>query len=248
MYQGCVLMTVDPQPLPGKFLADIEREQESPIRPTSLSKTALIERMPLSLSYAANLEPCDRAVLFYDSLVAAAEYFCAYMEEGIRRHETTCFTGLSAACYRSLFEQVGISVAEMENCGYLRNLSTADFYRIERWNKNGIRRNSELHLRREPHRNSNGIRFVHVHGQSGNGGKFIESLLETERGVHVLSSFPATSICCYDAKLVLEDVPSDFFGHLLQSHNHCFFQGVALPTSRLLDAHRGVVYPNVRST
>jgi len=237
-------MAIDSRPLSERGLIDLESDRDS-LFATNHSKAALIERLPFALSYAANLEPHDRAVLFCDGLVAAAEYFCAYIEEGIRRRETTFITGLSPERYRSLFEQVGIRVAELENCGYLLNLSTADFCKMERLNKNGIGRNSEIHVHREPHHSINGIRFIHVQGEPG---RSIEDLREAERGVHVLSASPATSICCYDVKTVLEEAPSDCFARLLRSHNHCFFQGLAMPTCRLLDLHGNAVYPNLRST
>jgi hypothetical protein len=210
------------------------------------SRGAFVERLPLTLTYAANLAPQDTAVLFYDNLVVAAEYFCAFIEEGIRRHEATWLTGLEPLRYHRLFEQVGIRVEELENCGYLRNLSTDSLLdTTEQISPNGAGGDDPLStgLEDEPI----GIRFVHIQSPLGQQKSSLEDLMETERRVHRLSSFPTTSICCYDARLVL-DMRSDFFNDLLEAHDHCLFQGLAMPTSKLLDLRRSPVYPRVKST
>ena len=218
---------------------------------TRLCSNAIIERLPYALAYAANLEPQDHAVLFYDNLVAAGEYFCAFIEEGIKRRELTCLTGLEPTLYRALFEQLGISVAELENCGYLRNFSTDNFYyEIERLYGTGSRGNSEDLLRTDMDcfpTGLPGIRLVHIQRPTNGQNTSLQDLMETERRVHSLSSFPVTSICCYDAKTVLDEVPANFFTQLLNTHDHCFFQGIALQTSRLLDIQRSAVYPKLKS-
>jgi hypothetical protein len=76
----------------------------------------------------------------------------------------------------------------------------------------------------------------------------LQDLAENEQRAHKLSSLPTTSICCYDAKLVLEDAPSEFFQELLKAHDHCLFQGIAMATSRLLAVQKNAVYPRLRST
>ena len=215
---------------------------------SSPCRAAIIERLPYALTYAANLGPRDCAVLFYDNLVAAAEYFCAFIEEGIKRREVTCLTGLQPTLYRTLFEQLGIRVAEFENCGYLRNLSTNDFFdEIERSNSNEYRANTEDALRTDLECCKTGIRFLHIHNTAGGLSNSLQDLMGTERRIHNLSSFPAASICCYDAKMVFDEASPNFFTELLKSHNHCFFQGAALPTSRLLDLQRSTVYPKLKS-
>ena len=240
-------MPINRQSQPEKPLSDILRgEQTSDCM--MLCKAAFVERLPFALTYAANLEPRDRAVLFYDNLVVAAEYFCAFIEEGIRRREVTCFTGLEPTRYRRLFEQVGIKVAELENCGYLRNLSTGDFYNEMKQSKgNGSGRNRDDALRTGLHDNVTRIRFVHIQKPRGQQNGSLQDLMENERRAHKLSSFPTTSICCYDVELVLDDAPSEFFRELLRAHDHCFFQGIAMPTSRLLALKPNAVYPKLRS-
>jgi hypothetical protein len=212
------------------------------------AKGAFVERLPLALTYAANLEPQDSAVLFYDNLVVAAEYFCAFIEEGIRRHEVTCLTGLEPLRYHRLFEQVGIRVEELENSGYLRNLSANDLLNAtEPFNTNVSRGARDDPLSTGLDDEPTGIRFLHVQSPRGQQKNSLEDVMETERRAHRLSSFPTTSICCYDARLVL-DTPSNFFKNLLEAHDHCLFQGLAMPTSKLLDLRRSPVYPRLKST
>jgi len=215
---------------------------------TMTCRAAFVEKLPMVLTYTANLEPPDRAVLFYDNLVAAAEYFCAFIEEGIRRREVTCFTGLEPTRYRSLFEQVGIRVAELENCGYLRNLSTYDFCQeIKQPNDDAPGRDSNDPLRIGLDDNPREPRLIRIHNARDQQNNSLQDMMEEERRVHKLSSYQTTSICCYDAKLVIEDAPPEFFTELLKAHDHCLFQGIAMPTSKLLALRTNEVYPRVRS-
>ena len=239
-------MPIRPRFEPEKTVSDILIANERSDS-TMFSKGAFVERLPLALTYAANLEPQDSAVLFYDNLVVAAEYFCAFIEEGIRRHEVICFTGLETIRYRRLFEQVGINVAELENCGYLRNLSTDDIlHEIEHINEQESGRDGDNPFRRGLDDEPSGIRFVHIQNPRALDENSIEKLMDTERRTHRLSSFPTTSICCYEARLVL-DMPSDFFKDLLEAHDHCLFQGIAMPTSKLLNLREDSVYPRLNS-
>ena len=192
-----------------------------------------MEKLPLTLSYVANLEPGERAVLFYDNLVAAAEYFSAYIEAGMKRRESTCVTGMDSARYKAVFEQVGISVAELENCGYLSNLSA-----------DGLNHNRDYPNDYASQRN--GDRFIHVQGLPDEPKLSLRNLLEIDRRVHSLSATPASSICCFDARLVLDDA-SNGFKELLKAHQHCFFQGVAVPTDKLLEIQRSEAYPRFPS-
>ena len=239
-------MPTNPQTRAEKPHADIFPEDETLHVP--MCEGAFIERLPFALTYAARLEPQDRAVLFYDNLVVAAEYFCAFIEEGIRQRQATCFTGLEPTRYRRLFEQVGIRTAELENCGYLRNLSTETLYtEAERINRDGTDSNSDDPLRTGLDDKPKGIRFVHIQKPPSQQTSSLQELLEDERKAHRLYSVPTTSICCYDAKFVFEDAPSEFFKELLKAHDHCLFQGIAMPTSRLLGLQRNAVYPRLRT-
>jgi hypothetical protein len=53
----------------------------------------------------------------------------------------------------------------------------------------------------------------------------LQDIVENERNAHKLGSLPLPSICCYDAKLVLEDAPETLFMELLRVHNHLFLSG-----------------------
>jgi len=240
-------MAANPEPFPERAHSELPSNEPLSYFPM-LCEAAFVERLPFALTYTANLEPNDHAVLFYDNLVVAAEYLCAFIEEGIRRQEVTCFTGLEPTRYRTLFEQVGIRVAELETCGYLRNLSTDDFYHeMEQLNDNAPERNCDKLLRVGPDVSPGGIRFIHVQESRSKENNLVKALMERERRTHKLASFPTTSICCYDAKPVLEEASSDCFKELLKAHNHCFFQGIAMPTSRLLGLQTNAVYPKIRS-
>lgn len=239
-------MAINPQLLPEKPLRDTTCHHDTSDA-MMFCKVAFIERLPTSLTYTASLQPQDRAVLFYDNLVVAAEYFCAFIEEGVRRQQVTCFTGLDPARYRALFEQVGVSVEELENCGYLRNLSTDDFHTDEEQYNRGVGGRNSHALRDVVDDNPNGARLIHIHNRRDQHNIRLQDLMESERKAHTPSSFPTTSICCYDAKIVLEDAPSEFFTELLKTHDHCVFQGIAMPTNRLLSLQTDTVYPKLRS-
>jgi len=239
-------MSANPSPVREKQLPDNTCYHYSSDT-TIVSKSAFVERLPFALTYAASLQPQESAVLFYDNLVVAAEYFCAFIEEGIKCQEVTCFIGLEPTRYKKLFEQVGIRVAELENCGYIRNLSIdALSTELDQFNGNLLGRNSVDPLDTGMDDSPGGIRFVHIHESRGQNNS-PQELMKKEREAHKFSSFPTTSMCCYDAKLVLEDTPSEFFRDLLEAHDHCFFQGVAMPTSKLLGLQK-TVYPKLRST
>lgn len=241
-----VMMSATPRPAREKQLPDGTCYQYS--SDTKIPKSAFVERLPFALTYAASLEPEDCAVLFYDNIVVAAEYFCAFIEEGIKCQEVTCFTGLDARRYQKLFEQVGVRVAELENCGYMRNLSIDELSNaLDQFNENLVERNNADPLEMGMDNSPRGVRFVHIHESNNLQNSSPQDLMDRERKAHKFSSFPTTSICCYDAKLVLEDTSSGFFKELLEAHNHCFFQGVAMPTSRLLGLQKNEIYPKLRS-
>jgi len=235
-------MSTRPQFKPDRQLSEILAADET-LSSTMFHHGAMIERLPLALTYAANLESQDSAVLFYDNLVVAAEYFCAFIEEGIRRHEVTYLTGLEPTRYRTMFDQVGIKVEELENCGYLRNLS-ADSFLLEAEHTEKSQRDDDP-LRTGLEDELAGIRFLHI--QNPPQENWHEHMKELERKVHRFSSFPTTSICCYEARALL-DMTSTSFRDLLEAHDHCLFQGSAMPTSRLLDLRRSSVYPGLKST
>jgi hypothetical protein len=181
-------------------------------------------------------------------MVVAAEYFCAFIEEGIKRQEVTCITGLEHKRYRGLFEQVGIRVAELENCGYLRNISNDRFHNgVSELNWNGSARNVDDLLRGGLDGNSSLIRFIHIQGPSSQQDDMLQSIMERERRTHRFRSLATISICCYDAKPVLEEAPPDVFTELLKTHNHCFFQGIAMQTSRLLGPKRNKIQAELGS-
>ncbi len=90
-------------------------------------RVTFVERLPQALSYAANLDRGDHAILIYDNLVVAAEYFSAYIEEGINRQESTCFVAPSRLRYEQLLDHAGVEVASLENNGYLRYFAIQDF-------------------------------------------------------------------------------------------------------------------------
>lgn len=161
---------------------------------------AFVERLPLALSYAASLEPGDHAILFYDNLVVAAEYFCAYIEEGINRQEATCFIGLSRERYEKLFDQVGVKVSPLENCGYLRHFPIQEFC-IEgtRPSKNKAHRNIEDLINTSIESECRGMRFIVLNGSFLDDNSF-QAVIEFERWLNTLSSYAMSTICCYDEK------------------------------------------------
>lgn len=216
---------------------------------TPSNEVAFVERLPLALSYAATLDGGDHAILFYDNLVVAAEYFCAYIEEGIKRQEATCFIGLPRGCYERLFQQVGVKVAQLENCGYLRHFSTQDFYmERERPDKKKARCNIESLLRTNMESDCSGIRFIRIQEPHMEENGSFQDLIELERWLNTLSSHPMSTICAYEARMVLfDEAPSSLFTELLKAHGHCLFQGIAMPTSTLLETQLDPVYPKLRS-
>jgi len=225
----------------------IEPVSEDSYNPTMLCRSAFVERLPYALTYAANLEPGSHAVLFYDSLVVAAEYFCAFIEEGMKREEPTYFTGLEPIRYRNLFEQVGIRVAQLENSGYLRNLSNQDFETLQ-FDQDRSRRNIDSPFQTSIDEDPHGVRFIHIHNTPQLGNNTLQEIMEEERRTHKPNKYSTTSICCYDSRTILEDAPYDFLKELLKEHDHCLFQGVAMPTSRLLNLRTNTVYPRLRVT
>jgi len=211
-------------------------------------QVAFVERLPLALSYAASLDHGDHAILFYDSLVVATEYFCAYIDEGIKRHESTWFIGLPRVRYEKLFEQVGVKVAQLENCGYLSHFSIEDFYMEgQKPNKDKARRNIENLLHKNMESDCRGIRFIHVREPYMEHDDSFQDLIELERWLSTLSSYPMSTICAYDARMVLfDEAAPGLFTELLKAHGHCFFQGMAMPTSTLLETQIGPIYPKLR--
>jgi hypothetical protein len=195
--------------------------------------TAVVDRLPHGLAYVANLEHGDHAALFYDNLVVAAEYFCAYVEEGICRNETTCFIGSSRALYETLFEQVGIKAASLENCGYLTYRPLQDFHlESEQSGSSKLLRSIQDCLSTSLKAGSSGMRFVILTG-SLSGHLSGLDLLEFERSIGTCSPYPLSILCCYDARRVLE-AESKLFTELVKAHGHCVFQGMAMPTSTLV--------------
>jgi hypothetical protein len=202
---------------------------------SSNNEVAFVERLPQALSYAANLRRGDHAILFYDNLVVAAEYFCAYICEGINRAETTCFIGLPREHYQRLFEQVGVRVVQLENCGYLSHFSIQDFYlENQRLNKNKALLNIEKLLRNSKESDGKAIRLIHIQKSLMEGDGPFRDLIEFEHWLKTLSPYPVSMICAYDAKMLVDDAPAKLFTDLLRAHGHCLFQGIAMPTSALL--------------
>ena len=197
------------------------------------SGTALVDRLPHGLVYVANLEHGDHAALFYDNLVVAAEYFCAYVEEGICRKEATCFIGPSRELYENLFEQVGVKAASLENCGYMTYRPLQDFHlEGEQSGKSKLLRSIQDCLRTSLEAGSSGMRFVILTG-SLSGHVSGRELLEFEQSIGTRSPYPVSILCCYDARKVLE-AKSNLFAELVRAHGHCVFQGIAMPTSTLV--------------
>ena len=222
-----------------RLLAESEHTCQAPypagtssVSPSNI--VAFVEKLPQALSYAANLSRGDHAVLFYDNLVVAAEYFCAYVCEGINRGEATCFIGLPREHYQRLFEQVGVKAVQLENCGYLSHFSIQEFYLDnERPNKNKALLNIEKLLRNSVESEGKGIRLIHIQASPMERGSFLD-LIEFEQWLRTLSGYPVSTICAYDAGMLVDDAPANLFTDLLRVHEHCLFQGIAMPTSTLL--------------
>jgi len=224
------------------------RDDPSSGSPTAGTEVAFVQRLPQALSYAANLDRGDHAVLFYDNLVVAAEYFCAYIDEGIKRQEATCFIGLPHVRYEKLFEQVGVKVAQLENCGYLSHFSIQDFcMEKERLNENMAFLNIKNLLRDSNEPGCKGIRIIHIQELPMEHNASFQDVMEFEQWLKTLYNYPVSAICAYDAKTVLDDAPPHLFTDLLMVHGHCFFQGVAMATDMLLGTQMGASSAKLRS-
>jgi hypothetical protein len=180
--------------------------------------------------------------------VVAAEYFCAYIDEGIKRQEATCFIGLPHVRYEKLFEQVGVKVAQLENCGYLCHFSIQDFYmEKERLNENIAFLNIENLLRDSNESGCKGIRIIHIQELPMEHNASLQDVMEFEQWLKTLYNYPVSAICAYDAKMVLDDAPPHLFTDLLRVHGHCFFQGIAMATDTLLGTQMGPSSAKLRS-
>jgi hypothetical protein len=195
--------------------------------------TAVVDKLPYGLTYVANLEHGDHAVLFYDNLGVAAEYFCAYVEEGIYRNEATFFICPSRELYETIFEQVGVGVASLENSGYLTYLSFQDFcMEGEQLRKGKMLQCIRDIVRTRLKSGSNRMRLITLTGSISSNIP-IQDLFEYEQSIGTRSPYPTSLLCCYDARKLLES-RSRFFTELVGAHGHCVFQGLAMPTSFLL--------------
>jgi hypothetical protein len=192
----------------------------------------------------AELESGAHAILFYDNLVAAAEYLCAFVEEGMRRQQATSFLGLSTERYETLFDQVGINTAILENCGYLRHVPTQESpINEEPRFKARTRLSLETLLKTDIESNCQGTRFILLNEHPLNDIAF-RDLMEFERWLNTLK--PATVLCCYDARQVLDETYYNLFTELLKAHGHCLFQGIAMPTNTIT-GDRPIAYPAPKS-
>jgi hypothetical protein len=209
-------------------------------------RVAFVERLPQALSYAANLDRGDHAILIYDNLVVAAEYFSAYIEEGINRQESTCFVGPSRERYVQLLDQAGVQVATLENNGYLRYFAFQDFC-VEgtRPSKEMALRNIEALVRTSKEKECRGMRFILLSGSSQEGDFPSQSVIEFERWLNTLSAYPMSTLCCYEARDTLHGPRPDLFLELLKAHGHCLFQGTAMPTSMLVGIKLNPLYPKM---
>jgi hypothetical protein len=177
------------------------------------------------------LESGAHAILFYDNLAAAAEYLCAFIEEGTRRKQATVILGLSTERYETLFDQVGIRAATLENSGYLRHIPMEESPRkeqphLERKTETSL----EALLRRDMETNCQVTRFILLNEHPLADISF-RDLMQFERWLSTVT--PATVLCCYDARQVLDETFYDLFTELLKAHGHCLFQGIAMPTNTI---------------
>ena len=198
---------------------------------SSRSHTAFVQNLPQALSYVAELETGSHAILFYDNLAAAAEYICAFVEEGIRRRQSTSFLGLLPERYEALFDQVGIKTAMLENCGYLHHPSIKELT-IEDGGQLGKKRqlNLETLLRTNMESECQGTRFILLNEYPLHGTSF-RGLMDFERWLNTGTA--STVLCCYDARQVFEETYYNLFTELLRTHGHCLFQGIAMPTGTI---------------
>jgi len=208
----------------------------------SRADAAFIERLPQALSYAANLDVGDHAILFYDNLVVAAEYFSAYIEEGINRHETTCITGLPRDRYEKLFSQLGIKVATLENCGYLRHIEIHGMREDHKPFQNKVRQAVESLLRANLERKYQEKRLI-ILSDWPTDNVSAQELIEFEKWLST-SPYPASVICGYGATEAANEANSNMFARLLKNHRHCIFQGIGMPTRILLGDHLSA-YPKL---
>jgi len=202
-----------------------------PLVEINRTHTAFVQKLPQALSYVTELDAGAHAILFYDNLVAAGEYLCAFIEEGIRRQQTTVFLGLSTERYVTLFDQIGVNVATLENCGYLRHLSTRENpLREESRLEEKQQLNLEVLLRSDIESNCQGARFILLNEYPLCDVSFRE-LMGFERWLNTRGS--STALCCYNARQVLDQTYYNLFIELLKAHGHCLFQGIALPTNMI---------------
>jgi len=232
MIQYCVVTTLseDKQTMveAGGFRLGAQETQALSLLESDRTHAAFVQRLPQALSYVSELEAGAHAVLFYDNLAAAAEYICAFIEEGTRRQQTTVFLGLSKERYETLFEQVGIDTAMLETCGYLRHISNQDSCSREQIQILKRRHmNLEALLRNDLESNCQGARFILLNEYPLSDNTF-RDLMKFERWLNTLG--PSTVLCCYDARQVLDEAYYNLFPELLKAHGHCLFQGIAMPT------------------
>ncbi|HUK27265.1 MAG TPA: MEDS domain-containing protein [Candidatus Acidoferrales bacterium] len=196
---------------------------------------AVLQELPFALTYAANLKEKDHAVLFYDNLAAAAEYICAYVEAGINRRQATFFVGLDRVHYEALFDQVGIKSKELENAGYLKHVTTEEFC-IENgvFSNDKMLQNIEEFLSIEKESGSKSARFV-IMGSNIQELLTSSQLIEFEEAVGKFSQYPLSILCCHDSRRsIMHETAPSLFHQLLKSHDHCLFQGIAMPTKGML--------------
>ena len=209
-------------------------------------RVTFVERLPQALSYAANLDRGDHAILIYDNLVVAAEYFTAYIEEGINRQESTCFVAPSRLRYEQLLDHAGLEVASLENNGYLRYFSFQDFcMEAARPSKEMALPNIEKLVKTSKEKECRGMRFILLSESAEPDGSSPQSVIEFERWLNSLSSYPMSTLCCYDARRTLNGSRADLFMELIKAHRHCLFQGIAMPTSMLVGIKLDPLYPKI---
>ncbi len=209
-------------------------------------RVAFVERLPQALSYAANLDRGDHAILIYDSLAVAAEYFSAYIEEGVNREESTCFVGTSRERYKQLLHHAGIQVASLEDNGYLRYFAIQDFcMEGTRPSKKRALRNIEELVKTSKEKECRGMRFILLSGSIQQGDNPSQYVIEFEQWLNTLSSPSMSTLCCYEARGTLHGPRPDLFMELLKAHGHCLFQGIAMPTSTLSGIKLNPIYPKL---
>ena len=215
----------------GESCSQLNVSKPFPLVETNRTHAAFVQRLPQALSYVAELESGAHAILFYDNLAAAAEYLCAFIEEGTRRQQATIFVGLSKERYETLFDQVGINVAILENSGYLRHITMQETPKKEQLQlERKTQMNFESLLRRDLESDCQLIRFILLNEHPLADTSF-RDLMQFERWLSTVT--PATVLCCYEARQVLDETFYDLFTELLKAHGHCLFQGIAMPTNTI---------------